>query len=53
MIMPPDHAVFLNGLRMEVQQAVEATQHGGQSAATLPLDQSSVGRVLRMDALQQ
>ncbi len=40
-------------LRDELQRIAEAIADAGQSAAIVELDQSSVGRVSRIDALQQ
>ncbi|WP_313953156.1 TraR/DksA family transcriptional regulator [Accumulibacter sp.] len=40
-------------LASELQETIEAIQQAGRAAATVELDQSSIGRVSRMDALQQ
>ncbi|MBE0622724.1 MAG: molecular chaperone DnaK [Burkholderiales bacterium] len=51
--MQSDATQFHNRLSTELQQLVEAIAQSGASAGTVKLDQSSVGRVSRMDAMQQ
>lgn len=44
---------FHDRLNLELQRLVEAIAQAQAAAATVELDQSSVGRVSRMDAMQQ
>ncbi|MDD3786677.1 MAG: molecular chaperone DnaK [Hydrogenophaga sp.] len=44
---------FRARLQIEQRETVEAIEQAQQSAAPVELDQSSVGRVSRIDALQQ
>ena len=46
-------AQFRHRLLAEQQETIEAIQQAQQSAAPVELDQSSIGRVSRIDALQQ
>ena len=48
-----DMEQFRARLLIEERETVEAIQQAQQSAAPVELDQSSVGRVSRIDALQQ
>ena len=48
-----DTAGHRERLQAELLQVTEALRQAGASAATVVLDQSSVGRVSRMDAMQQ
>ncbi|MBE0615366.1 MAG: molecular chaperone DnaK [Burkholderiales bacterium] len=48
-----DATKFHHRLSTELQQLVEAIAQAEASAGTVRLDQSSVGRVSRMDAMQQ
>lgn len=48
-----DMEQFRARLLIEQRETVEAIQQAQQSAAPVELDQSSVGRVSRIDALQQ
>ncbi len=48
-----DRRQLRDRLDAELAKAIEAIQHAQQSAATVELDQSSVGRISRIDALQQ
>ena len=48
-----DMEQFCARLLIEERETVEAIQQAQQSAAPVELDQSSVGRVSRIDALQQ
>lgn len=51
--MKPDAGRFHDRLVAELQQLAEAIAQAGSAAGTVELDQSSVGRVSRMDAMQQ
>jgi DnaK suppressor protein len=51
--MKPDRALFREQLNAELQQLAGTIAQAGLSAGTVELDQSSVGRVSRMDALMQ
>lgn len=51
--MPVDHAEFRRRLETELAHVRETLAQAGVSAGTVTLDQSSVGRLSRMDALQQ
>ena len=48
-----DSNVFEKRLRAELETVVTALAQAADSAATVELDQSSVGRVSRIDAIQQ
>jgi DnaK suppressor protein len=51
--MSVDHEEFRRRLESELAQVRETLAQAGVSAGTVTLDQSSVGRLSRMDALQQ
>lgn len=51
--MKPDSSEFRRRLSAQLQQLAEAIEQAQASAGTVKLDQSSVGRVSRMDAMQQ
>lgn len=51
--MGVNHEEFRRRLESELAQVHETLAHAGVSAGTVTLDQSSVGRLSRMDALQQ
>lgn len=51
--MSADTTLFRIRLETELKDIVEAMRRAGQSASPVELDQSSVGRVSRIDALQQ
>lgn len=51
--MKPDRDPFREQLNAELQQLAGTIVQAGLSAGTVELDQSSVGRVSRMDALMQ
>jgi DnaK suppressor protein len=51
--MLADVALLRTRLDAELMKTIKAIQQAGQSAGTVELDQSSVGRVSRIDALQQ
>lgn len=51
--MPSNHEEFRRRLETELAQVRETLAQAGVSAGTVTLDQSSVGRLSRMDALQQ
>ena len=48
-----DIAIFEKRLRAELDAVAAALVQAGASAATVELDQSSIGRVSRIDAIQQ
>lgn len=48
-----DTGLFEKRLRVELDTVVAALVQAADSAATVELDQSSVGRVSRIDAIQQ
>lgn len=51
--IPDDLARFRERLLAEIAQQADAAAQAGQAALTVELDQSSVGRLSRMDAMQQ
>jgi DnaK suppressor protein len=51
--MPPDHREFRRRLEAELSQVSEMLAQAALSAGTVTLDQASVGRVSRIDAIQQ
>jgi DnaK suppressor protein len=51
--MSADHAEPRARLEAELHGLREAIDAGGESAATVELDQTRVGRLSRMDAMQQ
>jgi DnaK suppressor protein len=53
MMGPRDIAAFEDRLKARLTELNEALRHSADAAQAVALDQSSVGRLSRMDALQQ
>ena len=51
--MDIDFSAFRERLASEMHENLAAIEQAGQSTGTVELDQSSIGRLSRMDALQQ